>query len=70
MGLVVNEFENNESIRFLGFGPTSYQRRGGALSGFHGGMMVSRDAAEKHLSEAARKQALKHGDYYCYEEVA
>ncbi|MDA8664220.1 hypothetical protein N9L66_04595 [Porticoccaceae bacterium] len=34
----------------------------------HGGMMVSRDAAEKHLSEAARKQALKHGDYYCYEE--
>lgn len=34
----------------------------------HGGMMVSRGAAEKHLSEAARKRALKHGDYYCYEE--
>lgn len=34
----------------------------------HGGMMVSRGAAEKYLSDAARKRALKHGDYYCYEE--
>ena len=34
----------------------------------HGGMMVSRKAAEKYLSEAARKRALMHGGYYCYEE--
>ena len=34
----------------------------------HGGMMVSRGAAMKYLSEPARKRALIHHDYFCYEE--
>ena len=34
----------------------------------HGGMMVSRGAAMKYLSEPARKHAHIHHDYFCYEE--
>ncbi|MFK5950546.1 MAG: hypothetical protein QM500_17470 [Methylococcales bacterium] len=34
----------------------------------HGGMMVSKGAAEKSLSEAARKRACFENGYYCYEE--
>ena len=36
----------------------------------HGGMMVSRGAALKYLSSAARKRALMHNNnnYFCYEE--
>jgi hypothetical protein len=34
----------------------------------HGGLMISKGAAEKYLSEAARKRALIHSGYYCYEE--
>lgn len=34
----------------------------------HGGFMVSKGFAEKFLSEAARKRALRYGNYYCFEE--
>ena len=34
----------------------------------HGGMMVSEGYANRNLSIAARKRALRYGKYYCYEE--
>jgi len=34
----------------------------------HGGMMIAASTAERLLTEAARKEALIHGGYFCYEE--
>lgn len=34
----------------------------------HGGIMVTMHAAEKHLSETARKFGERYGNYLCYEE--
>ncbi len=34
----------------------------------HGGMMISEGAANRCLSKAARKRALMHNTYFCYEE--
>jgi hypothetical protein len=34
----------------------------------HGGFMIAKDFAEKHLSPAAIKRGEKCGDYLCYEE--
>lgn len=34
----------------------------------HGGIMVTRNFAERHFSAAARARGLPHGDHLCYEE--
>jgi len=34
----------------------------------HGGIMITKNFAEKHLTPACRKHGLVYGDYYCYEE--
>lgn len=34
----------------------------------HGGLMLTKKFAEKHLSESALKRGFRYGEYYCYEE--
>ncbi len=34
----------------------------------HGGLMITKAFAEKHLSDSAKKRALRYSHYYCYEE--
>ena len=34
----------------------------------HGGMMLTEKFAKKHLTLAALRRGMRHGNYYCYEE--